>query len=221
MYTGFSVLHDDENLLIVNKRPGFAVIPGRGISDDIVLVKLIEKQLGVHCFVVHRIDLETSGIVLFAKNSQAHRYYSMQFEHREVQKAYLALVLGTINGDIVIDSPIRQFGSGRMGVDPSGKPSLTQIKIVERLQSATLIDVNPKTGRRHQIRVHCYSIGHPIIGDPLYGKDRPVGGVSRLMLHAYQLRVKDFNSGNERIITAGVDEQWNEIVCSLQMFGKR
>jgi 23S rRNA-/tRNA-specific pseudouridylate synthase len=67
MFEGFSVLHDDENVLIVNKNCGFAVIPGRGISDDIVIVKLIEKQLGIHCFVVHRIDLETSGIVLFAK----------------------------------------------------------------------------------------------------------------------------------------------------------
>lgn len=217
MFKGFSVLHDDEDTLIINKSCGFAVIPGRGISDDVVIVKLIEKQLGIHCFVVHRIDLETSGIVLFAKNPRAHRYFSMQFEHREVEKSYLALVQGSINENLTVDSPIRQFGSGRMGVDPTGKQSLTGINVVKQLQNATLIDVHLKTGRRHQIRVHCYSVGHPIIGDPLYGKERPVGGAARLMLHAHQLSVREIDSGKEKTFTSAPDDQWCEIVEKFRM----
>jgi RluA family pseudouridine synthase len=201
---------------VVNKLPGFAVIPGRNISDDIVLVNLIEKQLNYKCMVVHRIDLETSGIVVFAKNPQAHRHLSIQFERRTVKKSYRALVLGTMKSDITIDSPIRQFGSGRMGVDPQGKPSSTVIRIVEKLSEATLLDVAPRTGRRHQIRVHCYSYGHPIMGDPMYGKDRPVGGVSRLMLHAHQINITDPMTGKERLFVASPDKGWEAIVQSFR-----
>lgn len=206
---------EDDNLLVVNKCPGFAVIPGRGITDDVVLVKLIEKQLKISCLVVHRIDLETSGLVVFAKNSKAHRLLSIQFERREIHKVYFALVQGTM-GDRVVDSPIRQFGSGRMGTDPAGKQSITEIRVVEKLSNATLVEAMPKTGRRHQIRVHCYISGHPIMGDPYYGKDRPVGGVARLMLHAYQLTINDPGTGMKRTFTANPDENWNKIVQSFR-----
>lgn len=196
--------------------PGFAVIPGRNISEDIVLVNLIEKQLKYKCLVVHRIDLETSGIVIFAKNPQSHRHLSIQFERREIKKNYLALVLGTMNRDITINSPIRQFGSGRMGVDPQGKPSSTEMRIIENLPDTTLLNVSPHTGRRHQIRVHCYASGHPIMGDPMYGKDRPVGGVSRLMLHAHQIKITDPATGKERFFNARPDEGWDSIVQSFR-----
>jgi 23S rRNA-/tRNA-specific pseudouridylate synthase len=86
-----------------------------------------------------------------------------------------------------MDFPIKAFGSGRMGVNDKGKPSQTRFRILEKLGSSTLLEVEPLTGRRHQIRVHLFHMGHPVLGDPLYGKDRPVGGVSRLMLHACQL----------------------------------
>jgi RluA family pseudouridine synthase len=201
---------------VVNKLPGFAVIPGRNITEDVVLVKLIEMQLKYKCQVVHRIDLETSGIVIFAKTPQAHRHLSIQFEHREVKKNYFALVQGIMNSDLTINSPIRQFGSGRMGVDPQGKPSSTEMRVIEKLPYATLLDVSPHTGRRHQIRVHCYASGHPIIGDPLYGKDRPVGGVSRLMLHAHQIKITDPATGNERLFKAIPDEGWDAIVQSFR-----
>ncbi|HEX2959201.1 MAG TPA: RNA pseudouridine synthase [Chitinispirillaceae bacterium] len=200
----------------MNKYPGFAVIPGRGISEDIVLVNLIEKQLKYRCLVVHRIDLETSGIVLFAKNLHTHRHLNIQFERREIKKNYLTLVQGMMKSDITVNSPIRQYGSGRMGVDPFGKPSTTEIRIVERLPDTTLLDVSPHTGRRHQIRVHCYSSGHPIIGDSLYGKDRPVGGVARLMLHAYQIKITDPVTGKERLFKAMPDEGWNAVIQSFR-----
>lgn len=201
---------------MVNKLPGFAVIPGRNISEDFVLVHLIESQLNYRCLVVHRIDLETSGIVIFAKTPQAHRHLSIQFERRVVKKNYRALVQGIMKSDMTIESPIRQFGSGRMGVDPQGKPSSTVIQIVEKLREVTLLDVAPHTGRRHQIRVHCYSCGHPIMGDPTYGKDRPVGGVSRLMLHAHSIKITDPVTGKERSFIARPDTGWETIVQSFR-----
>jgi len=86
-----------------------------------------------------------------------------------------------------VETPLREFGSGRVGADPAGKPSLTEYSVRARGEGCTLLTVEPKTGRRHQIRVHLYSLGHPILGDPLYGSPRPVGGAPRLMLHALAL----------------------------------
>ena len=86
-----------------------------------------------------------------------------------------------------IDRPLRAFGSGRMGAAAGGKAALTRYKVEEEFSGATLLAVEPTTGRRHQIRVHLYGIGHPILGDPLYGRERPVGGAPRLMLHALEL----------------------------------
>ncbi len=140
----------------------------------------------------------------------------MQFERRKVTKNYLALVQGVMNSDITISSPIRQFGSGRMGVDPQGKPSSTAMRIIEKLPAATLLDVSPHTGRRHQIRVHCYASGYPILGDPMYGKDRPVGGVSRLMLHAHHIKITDPSIGKERSFVARPDADWDAIVQSFR-----
>jgi RluA family pseudouridine synthase len=201
---------------VVNKLPGYAVIPGRNISDDIVLVNLIENQLKYKVLVVHRIDLETSGIVIFAKNPNAHRHLNIQFERREVKKRYLALVQGVVDRDTTINFPIRQFGSGRMGVDPQGKLSSTEVRVIEKFPGATLLDVLPLTGRRHQIRVHCYASGHPIMGDPMYGKDRPVGGVPRLMLHAHQIKIADPVTGKERLFVAKPDEEWDEVIQSFR-----
>jgi tRNA pseudouridine32 synthase / 23S rRNA pseudouridine746 synthase len=126
-------------------------------------------------------------VILFAKDAEAHRRLSMMFERREMKKSYLALVDGRVAEGGTIETPLREFGSGRTGVDIHGKPSLTRYAVTEALASSTLLDVEPLTGRRHQIRAHLYSIGHPIWGDPLYGGTRPVAGAPRLMLHARRL----------------------------------
>ena len=141
-------------------------------------------------FVVHRIDRGASGLVLIAKTSQAHRFLSVQFERREVKKTYLVLVQGILDTGGRIDHSLRAFGSGRIGVSAAGKPSVTEFQVRERLKGATLLEVTPLTGRRHQIRVHLFSLGHPVMGDPLYGKDRPVGGAPRLMLHAFRVKLE-------------------------------
>jgi 23S rRNA-/tRNA-specific pseudouridylate synthase len=137
----------------------------------------------------HRRDREASGLVVFARDPETHRELSLLFERKKVKKVYLAAVLGWLDQDGTVSRPIREFGSGRMGTGRGGKGALTRYRVLERLCRSSLLEVEPETGRRHQIRVHLYSRGHPILGDPLYGDPRPVGGVSRLMLHARSLAI--------------------------------
>lgn len=208
---GAEVLFVDENLVVLNKQPGISVIPGRGSDEHHCLQLNVAKATGSQVFIVHRIDKATSGIIIFARNSRAHRNLSMQFEHHTVQKEYLALVNGVVLHDGIINKPVKQFGSGRMGVHSSGKESVTEYVIAEKYSGATMLRVYPKTGRRHQIRVHLYDEGFPILGDELYGKDRPVGGVGRLMLHAASISL-EYPEKKELTLSAEPDGMWNAIV---------
>jgi tRNA pseudouridine32 synthase / 23S rRNA pseudouridine746 synthase len=182
------VVYEDSHLIVVDKPSGQAVIPGRGLGDAEPLVDQVTKYLKKKALVVHRIDRETSGLVVFAKDAETHRALNLLWEGREVQKTYLALVKGEVTAkEGVIDHPLRAFGSGRMGVDRKGRSSRTRYRVQETYPGATLLEVEPETGRRHQIRVHLFHLGHPVMGDPLYGSERPVGGAPRLMLHAHRL----------------------------------
>jgi RluA family pseudouridine synthase len=143
-------------------------------------------------FVVHRLDKQVSGVILFAKNAETHRYLNQLFEQRKVHKTYLALVHGIIEEDRgTIDKPLRRFGSGRMGEDQEkGKPCITQYTVERRCSGYTLLRVHPQTGRKHQIRAHFFSIGHPIVGDTLYGDKSLQKSYPRLMLHALAIRFR-------------------------------
>jgi RluA family pseudouridine synthase len=186
------VLHEDEGLIAVDKPAGMATAAGGGIDDDASLHAWVTRNVGAPTLIVHRLDRGTSGAVVFAKTAEAHRRLSQAFEAREVGKRYLALVDGHLpDSQGRIDQPLRQYGSGRVGVDPGGRDATTDWALRERLPDADLLDVMPLTGRRHQIRAHLYSIGHPILGDTIYGDHRPVGGAPRLMLHAAELTFRD------------------------------
>ena len=186
------VLLEDERLIAVAKPAGQAVAPGGGVNAADTLQAAVAGHIGSQAFLVHRLDRETSGVIVFAKTAEAHRELSRQFEERLVTKRYLAVVQGHVEGRSgEIGAPLREFGSGRVGVDPKGRQAVTRWALRERLADADLLEVQPITGRRHQIRVHCYSIGHPILGDTRYGNPRPVGGAPRLMLHAAELVLAD------------------------------
>jgi len=178
------ILHEDAHLLVVAKPTGVVVVPARGPVPGEPLVKLAGNHVGGKVFAVHRLDRESSGVVLFAKDEATHRELCALFGGRKVRKLYLAAVQGTVEKDGTVRRPIKEYGSGRMGFGRDGKPSATSYLVKERLKGATILEVQPETGRRHQIRVHMYSIGHPILGDNLYGNPRPIGGAPRLMLHA-------------------------------------
>lgn len=184
------VVHEDERLLAVDKPSGLLVIAGRGPArDGATLLALATAHVGAQTFVVHRIDRETSGLVLFAKDAAAHRALCAAFESRAVRKTYLAAVAGTPPDSGEVTLALRAFGSGRVAPASDGKPCATAYRVRERFPSGALLEVEPRTGRRHQIRAHLNALGHPVLGDTLYGKDRPVGGAPRLMLHAWELCV--------------------------------
>jgi tRNA pseudouridine32 synthase/23S rRNA pseudouridine746 synthase len=177
------ILHHDADCVAVMKPAGVAAIPEK--RDDLsCLSALLSAQLGTPVMPVHRLDKEVSGVMLYALHPEAHRFLNNAFEHRDVHKTYQALVHGIIAEDQgVITRPIREFGSGRMGVDDlKGKPSETRFTVIKRADRFTLVELSPQTGRRHQLRVHLYSIGHPIVGDTRYGDKALQQGFKRLML---------------------------------------
>jgi RluA family pseudouridine synthase len=184
------------------------VIPGRGETEGKPLVDQVSSNIRKKAYVVHRIDRETSGLVIFAKDAKTHRELCAIWEGREVTKTYLAWVQGRLDRkEGVLDHPLKTFGSGRMGVDPKGKPSKTRYRVLKVEGEVSLLEVEPQTGRRHQIRVHLYQAGHPVLGDPLYGQDRPVGGAPRLMLHASQLQFS--HEGKPLVLTCETPEDFH------------
>ncbi len=196
-----SVLYEDDNVLAVDKPEGLAAIPER--FEPRCVLSLLEGERGARLFVVHRLDKAVSGVLLFAKNETAHRDLNKQFEQRTIDKRYAAIVHGIPPPEGEIDAPIRMFGSGRMGVDARGKPSLTRYVIRRSGDRYALLAVSPHTGRRHQIRVHLYHIGHPIVGDTVYGDRTIQQTYPRLMLHAVSITYLD-GKGEHRAIVSPV-----------------
>jgi tRNA pseudouridine32 synthase/23S rRNA pseudouridine746 synthase len=181
------ILYEDDGLIAVDKPAGLATIPER--THTSCLLEAVQEQIGAKLYVVHRLDKDVSGVVLFARDVETHRFLNILFEERKVEKTYDAIVLGSVGADAgEITAPIRQFGSGRLGVDErKGKPSRTRYAVRRRVIGYTQLDVFPLTGRRHQIRVHLYSVGHPIVGDPLYGETALQKVFPRLFLHARRI----------------------------------
>lgn len=179
------ILFRDDDCVAVMKPAGVAAVPERA-NDGTCLAAALAAQLGRRVFPVHRLDKEVSGVILFALSAEAHRFLNTAFERRRVHKTYLAVTHGRMEtGGGAIARPIREFGSGRMGVDDArGKPSETRYEVLGRCARFSLVRAFPLTGRRHQIRVHLYSIGHPIAGDARYGDPALQRGHPRLMLTA-------------------------------------
>lgn len=209
------VLFEDDDVLAVDKPEGLAVVPERDITKP-CLVAMLAQQVPYKPFVVHRLDKEVSGTMLLAKNAQAHQILNDQFETRQVHKTYLALVHGIMEqGEGTVDQPIREFGSGRMGIDAQrGKPSVTKYKALDRLTGYTLLEVHPITGRRHQIRVHLYSIGHPVVGDIHYGDKALQGLFGRLMLHALKVTFTS-PSGQKQAVSSPVPVSFQQVLEAL------
>ena len=180
------VLYENDDFLAAAKPEGVLSVSQTGEKG---LPDLLRDRSSGKLFPVHRLDRGASGVIVFAKNPEAHRDLNGQFDRREVHKTYLALVDGVpVSNRGQINAPLREFGSGRTGVDPKrGKPSSTDWKVAERFDGATLLRVSPATGRHHQIRAHLYHIGHPILGDLRYGDKARQEKFPRLMLHAQSL----------------------------------
>ncbi len=180
----FEIIYEDQNLIAVNKPEGLASIHDSN-GKIVDLQTLLQDKLKIKIYVLHRLDKDVSGIILYAKNSATHKFLNHQFENRIVKKTYIALVHGVIKEKSgLIDKPIKEFGSGRMGISEKGKESKTFYNLTEKYSQYSMLELSPTTGRKHQLRVHLYSIGHPIVGDKLYGEIEIQKNYPRLMLHA-------------------------------------
>lgn len=195
------ILWDGGDFFAVDKAPGTLVIPGRGEEQGPSLREQLEQQLKHKVFVVHRLDRDTSGVLLFARTPKAHRELSLAFEHGRIRKVYQALVDGALAQPERVEVPLAPARRGRMRpAKGEGKQALTVVRPVETFERATFLEAEPLTGRTHQIRVHLQALGHPLLVDPQYGRPRPVtaadlGGqgsqvvLSRTPLHAALLEV--------------------------------
>ncbi len=197
------LLHDDRDLVAVSKPPGEPVIAERTGPPEACLRRRLESQLGKRLWVVHRIDRDASGVVVFARNAEAHRALSLAFEHRQVAKTYVALAGGELDKehgtiDIALHSARKGKARPAQPNEPGSREASTAYTIEKgwRREDAliSLLHVHPRTGRHHQIRVHLRSVGAPLLFDPLYGKGLLPPGLEdapgrRLALHALRLEL--------------------------------
>jgi tRNA pseudouridine32 synthase/23S rRNA pseudouridine746 synthase len=189
---GVPVIYRDESIVVLNKPTGLLSVPGIGFEKrDCVAVRVASAVEGAR--IVHRLDRDTSGVMIMANDKTTHRELSRQFQDRKVEKTYEAVVFGVVEEAAgSIDLPIRKDMENppRQCVDhEQGKPSLTNWKVIERMEDRTRLALYPKTGRSHQLRLHLLKIGHPILGDDLYATIEQQAMADRLLLHAVSLSV--------------------------------
>ena len=209
------IIYEDEDILVINKSKNMVVHPAVGnISGTLVNAILGKTKLSDYNGeyrpgIVHRLDKDTTGALVVAKNNFAHQKIAEQIQNREIKKIYIALVKGIIKEDNgVIDLPIGRHPTDRkkMAVVKEGKQAITKFKVLERLDGYTLLEIELKTGRTHQIRVHMSYIGHPIVGDQVYSNGKNPFGVTSQMLHSYKLGFKHPRTG-----------EWVEFTAPLPM----
>ncbi|MBV6428427.1 MAG: putative RNA pseudouridine synthase [Haliscomenobacter sp.] len=241
MKPGLHLLYDDEDLLVVEKPAGVLTIPDRFDPSKPNLLAMLQEAFGA-IWVVHRLDRETSGLVCFAKNEEAHRHLNLQFSERTVDKVYLALTDGRpLPPSGSIEQPIAPHPgvAGKMMIHRQGKYALTLYRVADTFRSFSLVEANIKTGRTHQIRVHLSSIGHPLAVDPIYGKraelflseiklrnfrtgkeepERPL--MSRLTLHALNLGITHPRSGERLVVESPLPKDFRALLNQLDKWGR-
>ena len=198
------ILHQDNSIVAVNKPAGLSVLAEGWDQNAPYLVKTLEEEFE-RVWTIHRIDKVTSGILLFALTAEAHRSLSIQFETHEVEKSYHALVNGIPNWDEKVTRfPLRvNVGHRHRTVvdDRNGVASETRFRLLERYQASALLEASPRTGRTHQIRVHAYALGHPLLGDVLYSAPESEV-IARTALHANSLTFTHPETGKRMTLQA-------------------
>lgn len=189
-------LYFDADILIVSKPAGLLSVPGKSKPDCLEARVKVDFE---DALTVHRLDMATSGLMVFARNKKAQRHLGLQFEKRQLQKTYIAVVTGSVKKDTgIIDLPLICDWPNRprqMVCFERGKVAQTHWSVLEREAHASRMELTPKTGRSHQLRVHMLSLGHAIIGDRLYANDEDFLRADRLLLHAQGLRLRHPTGG--------------------------
>ena len=224
----FDVFYEDNDIIVINKTKGMVVHPANGNPDGTLVnavMNLCKDSLSgiggeIRPGIVHRLDKDTSGAIIVAKNDKAHIALSEQLKNHEIKKTYLALVRGIIKeNEATINMPIARSKKDRkkMDVDKDGKEAITHFKVLERYKNKyTLLQINLETGRTHQIRVHLSHIGYPIIGDEVYSNGKNEWNVSGQCLHAWRLEFKHPITGKKISLEAEIPEYFKNIIKELE-----
>lgn len=191
------ILHQDHEILLVNKPSGLLSVPGKGDHLSDCLISRV-KEAFPEALLVHRLDMDTSGVMVFGLTPHAQRHLGLQFEKRQTKKTYVARVwgemaekTGEVDLPLIVDWPNRPL---QMVDHENGKPAQTVWRVMRTGNGETRVRLYPRTGRSHQLRVHMLALGHPIVGDPFYAKG-PARDFPRLMLHAESLRLRHPDGG--------------------------
>ncbi len=220
------IIYEDKDIIVVNKPKGMVVHPANGNPDGTLvnaIMAICKDSLSgiggeIRPGIVHRLDKDTSGLLIIAKNDKSHVNISEQIKNHEVKKTYIALVKGIIKeNEATIDMPIGRSISDRkkMAVNKNGKNAITHIKVLKRYNKYTLLQVNIETGRTHQIRVHLSHIGYPIVGDYTYSNGKNEFGVIGQCLHAKALEFKHPITGEKMCLEAPLPEYFQKILQEL------
>lgn len=221
------IVYEDKDIIVVNKPKGMVVHPANGNPDGTLVNAIMahcEDSLSgiggeIRPGIVHRIDKDTSGLLVIAKNDKAHINLSEQIKNRQVNKIYVALVKGIISeNEATINMPIGRSKKDRkkMAVDKNGKEAVTHFKVIKRYNKYTYIKVKIDTGRTHQIRVHMSNIGYPIVGDIVYSNGKNDFGIEGQMLHAKELEFKHPITGKLMHFEAPLPKYFEEILSKLE-----
>lgn len=221
-----NVIYEDEDIIVINKEKGMVVHPGNGRTEDTLVNALMQKcknslsGIGgkIRPGIVHRLDKDTSGIIIVAKNDKAHINLSEQIKNRKVNKYYIALVRGNvIENNATINMPIARSTKDRkkMAVSEKGKEAITHFKVLKRYNGYTLLKLKIDTGRTHQIRVHLAEIGHPVVGDEVYSNGKNKFGVKGQCLHAKRIEFVHPTSNKKMVLEAELPKYFKDILEKL------
>lgn len=220
------VVYEDKDIIVVNKPKGMVVHPANGNPDgtlvNAILAMCKDSLSGIggeiRPGIVHRLDKDTSGLLIIAKNDEAHVKMSKQIQDRLVTKKYIALVRGVVKDDeATIDMPIARSKVDRkkMAVDKDGKQAVTHFKVIKRYKGYTLLEIKIDTGRTHQIRVHMAKIGYPVVGDMVYSNGKNEFGIEGQMLHAKSLEFSHPITGKKMHLEAPLPEYFTKVLEEL------
>ena len=221
------IVYEDNDILVVNKQKGLVVHPGNGNPDGTLVNAIMNyckdslSGIGgeIRPGIVHRIDKDTSGLLIIAKNDKAHIALTEMLKKHEIKKTYLALVRGNLKeNNATINMPIARSERDRtkMAVSRKGKDAITHFKVLERFDGYTYIEVNIETGRTHQIRVHMSQIGYPLVGDGVYSNGKNPFGVEGQMLHSYRLEFNHPITGEKLSLEAKLPDYFEKVLDDLR-----
>lgn len=220
------IVYEDSDIIVVNKPKGLVVHPAVGNPDGTLvnaIMNICKDSLSgiggeIRPGIVHRLDKDTTGLLIIAKNDKAHINLSEQIKNREVKKIYVALVRGVVpENEATINMPIGRSTKDRkkMAVVKNGKEAVTHFKVLNRFKNYTLLEIKIDTGRTHQIRVHMSEIGYPVVGDMVYSNGKNEFGVEGQMLHAKSLEFKHPITEKQMHLEAELPEYFKEIIEKL------